>query len=113
MLTKTNNSVDSQHITCGGYQKSFKAPLSDQTRHGINHGLHKGAFFFDSMNHRYRNQDSPCQLCARLAEENDLLQQQLDLATTVIAHQIEMLEEIRDEVEQANLKHLNDFGFRN
>jgi hypothetical protein len=52
-------------------------------------------------------------LCARLAEENGFLKQQLDLATSVIAQQIEMLEEIRDEVEQANLKHLNDFGFRN
>jgi hypothetical protein len=52
-------------------------------------------------------------LCARLAEENGLLKQQLDLATSVIAQQIEMLEEIRDEVEATNLKHLNDFGFRN
>ena len=65
------------------------------------------------MNHRYHNQDTPCQLCARLAEENEFLKQQLDLATSVIAQQIEMLEEIRDEVEATNLKHLNDFGFRN
>ena len=62
---------------------------------------------------RHQNQDSPCQLCARLAEENGFLKQQLDLATSVIAQQIEMLEEIRDEVEATNLKHLNDFGFRN
>ena len=61
------------------------------------------------MNNRYQNQDSPCQLCARLAEENDLLQQQLDLATSVIAHQIEILEELRDEVEKANLKYLTEF----
>jgi len=62
---------------------------------------------------RYHNQDSPCKLCVRLAEDKQLLEQQLDLATSVIAHQIEMLEEIRDEVEATNLKHLNDFGFRN
>jgi len=62
------------------------------------------------MNNRYQNQDSPCQLCARLAEENDFLKQQLDLATSVIAQQIEMLEEIRDEIEKANLKYLTEFG---
>ena len=62
---------------------------------------------------RYHHQDSPCQLCARLAEENELLEQQLDLATSVIAHQIEMLEEMRTEAEASNMKHLDDFGFRN
>ena len=62
---------------------------------------------------RYHHQDSPCKLCARLAEENDSLQQQLDLATSVIAHQVEILEELRDEVEAANLTHLQYFGFPN
>ncbi len=65
------------------------------------------------MNNRYHHQDSPCKLCARLAEDKQLLEQQLDLATSVIAHQIEMLEEMRTEAEASNLKHLNDFGFRN
>lgn len=68
--------------------------------------------FFD-MIHRYHNQDSPCKLCARLAEEKQLLEQQLDLATSVIAQQIEMLEEMREEVEAANLTHLQYFGFPN
>ena len=64
------------------------------------------------MNNRY-HQDSPCQLCARLAEENELLEQQLDLATSVIAHQIEILEEMRTEAEDFNMRNLDDFGFRN
>lgn len=65
------------------------------------------------MNNRYHNQDSPCQLCARLAEEKDFLQKQLDLAVEVIAQQFEMLEETREEVEAANLTHLQYFGFPN
>lgn len=65
------------------------------------------------MINRTDKQDSPCQLCARLAEENDLLKQQLDIAVEVIAQQFETLQEMRDEVEAANLKHLNDFGFSN
>lgn len=62
---------------------------------------------------RIEYQDSPCQLCARLAEENELLKQQLDLATSVIAQQIEMLEELREEVEASSLTHLHYFGFSN
>jgi len=61
----------------------------------------------------YYYQDRPCQLCTKLAEEKDSLQQQLDLATSVIAHQVEILEELRDEVEAANLTHLRYFGFPN
>jgi hypothetical protein len=49
----------------------------------------------------------------RLAEEKELLQQQLDLAVEVIAQQIEMLEEMRTEAEASNMRHLDDFGFRN
>jgi len=62
---------------------------------------------------RYHYQDSPCELCVRIAEEKELLQQQLDLAVEVIAQQIEMLEEMRTEAEASNMKHLDDFGFRN
>ena len=62
---------------------------------------------------RYHHQDSPCQLCARLAEEKDFLQKQLDLAVEVIAQQIEMLEEMRTEAEDFNMRNLDDFGFRN
>ena len=62
---------------------------------------------------RYHYQDSPCELCVRLAEEKELLQQQLDLAVEVIAQQIEMLEEMRTEAEASNMRHLDDFGFRN
>ncbi len=62
---------------------------------------------------RYHYQDSPCELCVRLAEEKELLQQQLDLAVEVIAQQIEMLEDMRTEAEASNMRHLDDFGFRN
>lgn len=65
------------------------------------------------MNRQTEYQDSPCKLCARLAEENELLKQQLDLATSVIARQIENLEELREEIEAANLRHLHYFGFPN
>lgn len=65
------------------------------------------------MNRHTEYKDSPCQLCSRLAEENELLKQQLDIAVEVIAQQFETLQEMRDEVEAANLKHLNDFGFSN
>ena len=64
------------------------------------------------MNNRYHDHNSPCQLCARLAEENDLLKQQLDLAVEVVAQQIEILEEFKAEAAAATV-HLNDFGFRN
>ena len=62
---------------------------------------------------RYHYQDSPCKLCVRLAEEKELLQQQLDLAVEVIAQQIEMLEEMRTEAEDFNMRNRDDFGFRN
>lgn len=64
------------------------------------------------MNNRNQYQDSPCQLCARLAEENDLLKTQLDLAVSVVAQQIELLEEFKAEAEAATV-HLEAFGFRN
>lgn len=64
------------------------------------------------MNRQIEYQDSPCQLCARLAEENDLLKTQLDLAVSVVAQQIELLEEFKAEAEAATV-HLEAFGFRN
>ena len=64
------------------------------------------------MNNRNQYQDSPCQLCSRLAEENELLKTQLDLAVSVVAQQIEILEEFKAEAEAATV-HLEAFGFRN
>ena len=64
------------------------------------------------MNNRYHHQDSPCQLCARLAEENETIKAQLELAVSVIAQQIEILEEFKAEAEAATV-HLEAFGFRN
>jgi len=61
------------------------------------------------MNRQTEYQDSPCQLCSRLAEEKEILEQQLDLATSVIAQQIDMLEELREEIEASNLTHLHYF----
>lgn len=93
------------------YRVNFYSSLDPRPRKRLL-GLSE-EFFFTDMNRHTEYQDSPCQLCARLAEENDLLQQQLDLATSVIAHQIENLEELREEIEAANMTHLHYFGFPN
>ena len=61
---------------------------------------------------RTQNQDSPCPLCARLAEEHEFLKKQMELAIEVIDQQLGHIDELRAAVDSDTI-HLNDFGFRN